>query len=218
MPIAPKPVPSCLVFDFDGTIADTLSEALRLFNRLAPVYGYKQLPPNELEKARNMTTKQFIRAYDIPRMKIPSMIREGRRIFGKRISEIKPIEGMPDVLRTLRPKVTTLGILTSNAKVNVEAFLTKEDLQIFDFISTVPKLGGKAKNLRSVMKTFTLDPSTMAYVGDETRDVRAAQKALVRSVGVTWGFNRYEAIAKEKPYDICENPIDLLKLVGQIED
>jgi len=208
-----KPAPTALVFDFDGTIADTLSEALRLFNRLAPVYGYKQLPPDDLPKAQNMTTKQFIRAYDIPRMKIPSLIREGRRIFGKRISEIKPIAGMPEVLRALRPEVKTLGIVTSNAKINVEAFLSKEELAFFDFVSTVPKLGGKAKNLRAVMKTFTLEPSEMAYIGDETRDMKAAQKAEVRSVGVTWGFNRREALVKLNPDDIVDDPAQLLELL-----
>ncbi|MGE9296063.1 MAG: HAD hydrolase-like protein [Puniceicoccales bacterium] len=206
-------VPTCLVFDFDGTIADTLSEALRLYNRLAPVYGYRQLPPHELDKARNMTTKEFIRYYEIPRMKIPSLIREGRRIFGKRISEIQPIPGMPETLRALRPKVSTLGILTSNSKVNVEAFLHKEDLAFFDFISTVPKLSGKAKNLKATMKTFTLHDSVVAYIGDETRDLKAARKAGVRTVGVTWGFNRREALRKEDPDDLFDSPVDLIRLV-----
>jgi len=208
-----KSVPTCLVFDFDGTIADTLNEALRLFNRLAPVYGYRQLPPGELDKARSMTTKQFIRAYEIPRMKIPSLIREGRRIFGKRIAEIQPIPGMPETLRTLRPKVSTLGILTSNSKVNVDAFLHKEELAFFDFISTVPKLSGKAKNLKAAMKTFTLDASVVAYIGDETRDLKAARKAGVRTVGVTWGFNRREALHQESPDDLFDSPVDLIKLV-----
>lgn len=208
-----KPSPAALVFDFDGTIADTLSEALRLFNRLAPVYGYKQLPPEDLPKARNMTTKQFIRAYEIPRMKIPSLIREGRRIFGKRISEIKPIEGMPEVLRALRPEVRTLGILTSNAKINVEAFLSKEELAFFDFVSTVPKLGGKAKNLKAIMKTFTLEPTEVAYAGDETRDLKAARKAGVRCVGVTWGFNQREVLAQMGPDILVDEPAQLLRLI-----
>lgn len=206
--------PSCLVFDFDGTIADTLSVALRLFNRLAPVYGYKQIKPEDLPAARNMTTKQFIRAHDIPRMKIPSMIREGRRIFGKRIGEIQPVPGMPETLRALRPQVRTLGILTSNAKANVQAFLEKEDLDLFDFISTVPKLGGKAKNLRAAMKTFTYRPTDIAYVGDETRDLRAALKADVRAIGVTWGFNRREVLAEMNPHDLFDHPKDLLGVIA----
>lgn len=206
--------PACLVFDFDGTIADTLGEALRLFNRLAPVYGYRQLQAEDLPRARNMTTKQFIRAYDIPRMKIPSMIREGRRIFGKRIAEIRPIDGMPEVLRELRPQVRVLGILTSNAKVNVEAFLAKEDLQFFDFISTVPKLSGKAKNLKAITKTFTLEDEEVVYVGDETRDLKAAIKAGVTAVGVSWGFNRAEVLHEMGPRCVVDHPTQLLELMA----
>lgn len=202
-----------MVFDFDGTIADTLGEALKLYNRLAPVYGYRQLRQEDLPKARNMTTKQFIRAYDIPRMKIPSLIREGRRIFGKRIAEIQPIAGMPEVLRELRPQVKILGILTSNAKANVKAFLAKEDLAFFDFISTVPKLSGKAKNLRAIMKTYTLNPMEVAYIGDETRDLRAARKAAVRTVGVCWGFNKREILSQQEPDALFDEPSELLRLL-----
>lgn len=205
-----KRLPTAVVFDFDGTIADSFNDAVRLYNRLAPVYGYRQVTPENLPAARNMTMKQFIRAYDIPRMKIPSMVREGRRIFGKRIGEVKPIHGMPEILRELRPHVKTLGILTSNAKLNVEAFLTKEDIAFFDFISTTTKLAGKAKNLRAIMKTFTLEPDELVYIGDECRDLKAAAKAEVSAVGVTWGFNLRHVLQKQDPATIVDEPEELL--------
>ncbi|WP_309386018.1 HAD hydrolase-like protein [Cerasicoccus frondis] len=205
-----KRLPSAVVFDFDGTIADTFNDAVKLYNRLAPVYGYKPVKPEDLPSARNLTMKQFIREYDIPRMKIPSMVREGRRIFGKRIGEIQPIVGMPELLRELRPHVETLGILTSNAKANVKAFLQKEDLAFFDFISTTSKLSGKAKNLRAILKTFTLEPDELIYIGDECRDLKAAGKAEVRSVGVTWGFNLRKVLEKQKPDQVVDQPLELL--------
>ncbi|GHB99126.1 HAD hydrolase-like protein [Cerasicoccus arenae] len=218
MSVKQQQAPTALIFDFDGTIADTFSEALRLFNRLAPVYGYKQLLPDDLPRARNMTTKEFIRSYDIPRMKIPSLIREGRRIIGKRIIEIKPIAGMPEVLCALRPQVKILGIVTSNAKSNVEAFLAKENLEFFDFISSVSKLGGKSKNLKAVMKTFTLEANEVVYVGDEYRDLLAANKAGVGSVGVCWGFNKHHVLAKQQPDYLFQDPKELLQLISTSED
>jgi len=63
------------------------------------------------------------------------------------------------------------------------------------------------------MKTFTLDPSVIAFIGDETRDLKAARKAGVRTIGVTWGFNRREALHQENPDDIFDSPVELIKLV-----
>ncbi|WP_309398120.1 HAD hydrolase-like protein [Cerasicoccus maritimus] len=210
MPAKIKSLPSAVVFDFDGTLADTFNDAVKLYNRLAPVYGYKPVTEKELPHARNLTLKQFIREYDIPRMKIPSMVREGRRIFGKRMGEIQPIAGMPEVLRELRPQVEVLGILTSNAKANVRAFLEKEDLAFFDFISTTTKLGGKAKNLKAIMKTFTLKPEEIIFIGDECRDLKAAAKAEVLAVGVSWGFNVRNVLVKQSPATVVDRPNELL--------
>ena len=41
-----------LVFDFDVTIADTLSIVIKIANKFADHYGYKKIPLSDLPKLR----------------------------------------------------------------------------------------------------------------------------------------------------------------------
>jgi phosphoglycolate phosphatase-like HAD superfamily hydrolase len=53
-----------LVFDFDGTIADTLGEARKIFNQLAPDYGIRQVDDHEVFAKRGPLGQQFARGAD----------------------------------------------------------------------------------------------------------------------------------------------------------
>ena len=44
-----------LLFDFDGTVADTRTIALRILNELSQEFHFRSLPEEELQEARNMT-------------------------------------------------------------------------------------------------------------------------------------------------------------------
>lgn len=41
-----------IIFDFDGTIADTMSVVIRIANKFADHYGYKKIPLSDLPKLR----------------------------------------------------------------------------------------------------------------------------------------------------------------------
>lgn len=202
----------CLIFDFDGTIADTFRVAWDIFNELAEVYGYKPIRQHELTSARDMTMAQFMKTHKISRLKLPKMLKEGKRRLAARIDDVKLIDGMEAILPRLREKYPRLGILTSNSKSNVRTFLRMHELDFFDFISTVPKLSGKAKSLRAIMRTFTMTPEEIIYVGDESRDMKAAYKAGVHGAGVLWGFNAEKAMRIYSPKWVLAKPEELLTL------
>ena len=68
---APKPTgrPKLLIFDFDGTIADTFDAALEILNKLAVEFGFRSLEPKDLERARDMRTRQLMKFLGIPTRK-----------------------------------------------------------------------------------------------------------------------------------------------------
>jgi len=49
------------LFDFDGTIADTLDAIVSITNRLAVEFGYKQTTQEELAQIQNLNSKQIIK-------------------------------------------------------------------------------------------------------------------------------------------------------------
>ena len=189
----------CLIFDFDGTIADTIEQAMIILNQLSEEYKFKKLKEEDLAGAKDMTARQFIKYLDVPRLKVPRILTEGKKRLKKHIADIQPCEGMPDLIHNVREEYEIIGILTSNSQENVEIFLKKYDIEVFDFISTISKLSGKAKNLKAIMRTFNLKPKEIIFVGDEIRDVKAGNKAGVPTAAVTWGFNSEKSLRHAEP-------------------
>ena len=204
-----------LVFDFDGTIADTLGETRRIFNRIAPDYGIREVAEHELDHLRHLSLKELLAHLKIPKRRVPALISRGTGMMRSNISEMKLIAGMPEVLVELRRHVRSFGILTSNATANVDLFLRTHGLRDeFDFISSTSKLTGKSKHLKAIRKTFTMRPEELLYIGDELRDVKASQKAGIPIAAVTWGFNSRESLAASRPDYLFDSPEDFLRLLS----
>ena len=204
-----------LVFDFDGTIADTLGETRRIFNELAPQYGIRQVEEQELEALRHLSLKQLLSHLAIPKRRLPALISRGTGMMRANITRLQLIEGMGEVIVEMRRHVESFGILTSNAPANVDLFLRTHGLrEAFDFISSTSKLTGKSKHLKAIRKTFSLRPEAMLYIGDELRDVKASQKAGIPIAAVTWGFNSPESLAAERPDHLFHQPSDFLRLLS----
>lgn len=203
-----------LVFDFDGTIADTLGETRRIFNIIAPDYGIRQVAEEELNALRHLSLKELLSHLEIPKRRVPALISRGTGMMRGNITQLKLIDGMPEVLVELRRHAESFGILTSNTTANVDLFLKAHGLRgQFDFISSTSKLTGKAKHLKAIRKTFSAQPEEMLYIGDELRDVKASQKAGVPIAAVTWGFNSRESLAAAEPDYLFNEPSDFLRLL-----
>jgi phosphoglycolate phosphatase len=204
-----------LVFDFDGTIADTLGEARRIFNEMAPDYGLRGIEEGEMEGLRHMTLKQFIEHMNIPKRRLPGLLARGTGMMRSSIANLRLIEGMGEVIVRMRKEHHSFGILTSNAPANVDLFLKAHGLRgHFDFISSTSKLTGKSKHLKAIRKTFSLDATDILYVGDELRDVKASKKAGIPVAAVTWGFNSRESLAGMNPEHLFTRPDEFLQLLG----
>ncbi|MCU0751655.1 MAG: HAD hydrolase-like protein [Akkermansiaceae bacterium] len=204
-----------LVFDFDGTIADTLGETRRIFNQIAPDFGIRQVEEHELDHLRHLSLKQLLAHLGIPKRRVPALISRGTGMMRGNITRLQMIDGMAEVIVELRRQARSFGILTSNTTANVELFLQTHGLrEAFDFISSTSKLTGKAKHLRAIRKTFSLRHEEMLYIGDELRDVKASQKAGIPVAAVTWGFNSRESLAAEKPDYLFDHPADFLRLLA----
>lgn len=197
------------LFDFDGTIADTHSNFIAILNRLADEFGYQPASPAEVERLRGLSSRQIVLQSQISLLKIPFLLRRAKEELGKEIAEVAPIAGIEAVLRSLAPHLR-LGILTSNLAANVQAFLAKNQLDdLFEFVHSSSTLFGKDKIMRRLLANLQLPPEAIAYIGDETRDIDAAQRCRVKTVAVTWGFNDATILAEHHPDYLARTPAEL---------
>lgn len=200
-----------IIFDFDGTIADTVEALVVIANRLAIEFGYPQITPEELALLRNLTSREIIKYSGISVFKIPFLVKKVKGELKRKIPELKPISGIKEALFTLKEKDYRLGIITSNSEDNVKEFLRINNLDgTFEFIYSGVTIFGKTTIINNVLKQKQIKSSEAIYVGDETRDIEASQKANIKVIAVTWGFNNEEVLAKQNPNFVIRYPRELL--------
>jgi phosphoglycolate phosphatase len=203
-----------IIFDFDGTLADTLEESRRIYNLLAADYSLREVLAEELPQLRNFSLLELLDHLGIPKRRVPTLLSRGTSMMRSNISRLPLIPGIGEILPVMRSRAKSFGVLTSNAEENVDLFLKAHGLrEHFDFISSTSRLTGKSGHLRAIRKTFSLHAEEMLYVGDEIRDIKAAKKAGIAMAAVTWGFNSAESLAAESPEHLIHSPEELLKLV-----
>ncbi|HEY5791706.1 MAG TPA: HAD hydrolase-like protein [Chthoniobacterales bacterium] len=204
-----------VVFDFDGTIADTFDAALSILNRLSGEFGYRTLQESEIPQAREMNVRQLLKFLGIPMSKMPVIAHKGVHELHSRMREIQPFPEVPGVLRELHRRGCRLGIITSNSQENVAQFLRMHELQLFDFVCTSSRLFGKTREIRGVLKRFGWKAPQLHFVGDECRDIEAAKKAKILMTAVTWGYNARHVLESLKPDFVIQKPHELLTLVPE---
>jgi phosphoglycolate phosphatase len=203
-----------IIFDFDGTIADSFAIVLDITNRLAPEFGYPPALPEDVERLRNLSSREIVRQSKVSPLKIPFLVRRLRGELYREIPHLKPIPGIQAALLSLKQQGYHLGIVTSNSRKNVAAFLAAQELsEMFDFIGSGLALFGKGRIIQRILRQQRVAPKDVVYVGDETRDIEAARKIGIKVISVSWGYNTSQALAAENPDYLIHQPEELLQVV-----
>lgn len=199
-----------IIFDFDGTLVDSVDIAMSIYNRIAPRYNCKPVQNEAREILSSKNPQRFFKEYGITPFKLFLLVYTIRRELGKQIRLIEPVKGMEQTLRALHQYGYRLGILTSNSKKNVEEFLTHNHLRdLFSFVYSGRKLLGKDKAIAKLLEREGIDAKDVVYVGDETRDVLAMKKVLIPIVAVSWGLTSREKHSTLKPESLIDSPVEL---------
>ena len=203
-----------IIFDFDGTIADTLDAIVNISNRLALEFGYKQTSFAEITQLKNLNSREIIKQSGISIFKVPFLIRKVKAELSKEITEVKPIIGIKEALTELKAQGNNLLIITSNSKDNVMLFLEKNNLEyLFSSIYSGATLFGKSKIINKILKQEDINIEQVIYVGDETRDIESARKSKIKAIAVTWGFNSKKVLAEQNPDYLIHQPHELINLI-----
>jgi phosphoglycolate phosphatase len=205
---------STILFDFDGTIADTLELLVKVYNEIAPHFNCRKVDMEDVQHLRGKRPQDLLNDYKVTVTKLPLLVTWGRFKMNNKMNEIQPFDSMLNVLNKMKSLGLSLGILTSNSQKNIQGFIRRYKLNdLFDFVYTGKHIFGKAEILRKIMKEHQISHENILYVGDETRDIEAARKVQVKMAAVCWGFNNKEALSKLNPDYIVEQPKSLLSIV-----
>lgn len=206
-------VANVLIFDFDGTLADSRKTLFHIANQLAEEFGYDRVTEDEIMRLSNLSSRDILKQSDIPPHKIPFFLKRVKKELNEQISHLQPFQGIAEALNNLKKQGYLLGIITSNFNDNVIKFLKNNNLEhYFDFVYSGISIFGKDKIIKKVIKKHQLMIDKIVYVGDETRDIEAAKKSNIKVVAVTWGFNSATLLAKYNPDFLIHKPQQLIEI------
>lgn len=200
--------PQLIIFDFDGTLADSAPWFAAELNRVARRFRFREVDDQEREQLRRMDTRTILRFLGIPSWKLPFIARHMRRRAAEAADAIPLFPGTPDVLRQLAQEAT-LAIASSNSEANIRRILGRS-AEHFRHYECGTSLFGKARRFRGLIRRTGADPRAVFCVGDELRDIEAARAASARAVAVSWGYAARELLEAGQPDLLVDSMPELL--------
>jgi phosphoglycolate phosphatase len=205
-----------VIFDFDGTLADSGDWFVSIADHLAERFKFRKVAPEELEGLRGKTSSEVIRHLGIPRWKLPAIGRYTHALLAQQADRIQLFDGVTALLQQLAARGVRIVLVTSNAEDNVRTILGPDNAALIERFECGASLFGKARRYRKVLRKCDIALHEAISIGDETRDVAAAKKVGICSGAVLWGYANREALVRLKPDLLFDTPEQVLHyLLGE---
>ena len=221
MPFATLNAPQAVLFDLDGTLADTAPDLAAAANKLRLDRGlepapYEKLRPVASHGARGLIGAAFGIApgeagFDELRnaflANYESAIAVHSRLF----------EGVSDMLESLRQRGIAWGVVTNKIERYTLPLIPLIGLSHAHCIiggDTTPHPKPHPAPLLEAARRVGVPPQACWYVGDDLRDIQAARAAGMRSIAAGWGYCADSDPVTWEAEHIIATPGDLLALIG----
>lgn len=215
----PRARPAAVIFDLDGTLADSLGDIAAAMNRTLERHGFPVHPPEAYmtfvgEGVRKLVERalppdaaalreEILQVYQAD---YADHLLDATRLFPQ----------LPEVLDRLQTARVALGVLSNKTdgptRRLVDALCPKWHFgAVFGERPGVPRKPDPASAL-ALADALGAPPERVTLVGDTLVDVLTARAAGMRPVGVLWGFRPQEIVASGA--EAAESAAELAVLLG----
>lgn len=203
-----------LLFDFDGTVANSIETFLKLGNDMATKYNKPTFTMEQFQQFNQLSMKERCRQLGIPLYKIPAFTIEILKSFRHHLTTVPPVNDMFATLTKLHQDGYRMAILSSNSEVNIRAWLKIQKFDIIDDVIASPGLFGKSRSITSLIKRNKLRHEDIVYIGDEVRDIDACKKSQIPIIAVSWGLDAHAYLLQAIPDYIAHQPSDIIRILN----
>ena len=205
------PVPSydMVIFDFDGTLADSASWMIRAVNPMARRFGFKTVTDEEIDMLRGRSTREVIRYLGISPWKLPMIAAHGKKLMAADTASIPLFSETASMLKALHGAGLHLAVVSSNSERTIRAVLGPDLSGLISQFSCGASLFGKARKFRKVT-SGVVSRDRVICIGDETRDIEAARALGLATGAVTWGAAKRSILLEHSPTILFESQSEII--------
>lgn len=186
------------IFDFDGTLADSLPWFRASFQDMITRFDLAPVGDDEMEGLRAMSARQIMARLNVSMWQLPAIVSDMRTRKLAAASEISLFEGIPALLSELQRAGLKIAIVSSDSEASVRQVLGLSCCLITRF-DCGASIFGKHRKFRRVARTLGATSSETICIGDEIRDIEAARAAGMDSGAVAWGYTLASALQAAGP-------------------
>lgn len=206
-----------IVFDFDGTLVDSMERSIKVINQLAAKYGFETLTIEQIEQLRKYSIVDRCKMLNFPLYKIPFAVVDFLKLYRSSTDELCFFDGIQELLTNLTDQGFKVAIISSNSEETIREYLQKNDLTSVSDVICSNNIFGKDKTLKKFMKKHQLKKSDVIYVGDELRDIVACKQVGIKIIWVNWGFDAIDVTEKQQPDYIVKEPKEILTVAKNLQ-
>ncbi len=210
-----------VIFDLDGTLADTLDDIAAGVNHALAAEG---LPLARSEQIMAWVGEGYLvlmkrAAPSAGDARLKRLIRTGTAYYTEHsLDRTHLYAGVGEVLKSLHDKGLHMAVL-SNKPEPIAIDMVHRLCPAIPFDAVVGYRDEAARKPNpflalEIAARMGLPPRRIAFVGDSATDIATARNAGMPAVSVTWGFRSRELLQTAGPDALIDRPADLLDLLG----
>ncbi len=207
-----------VLFDFDGTIADTLPVSFDAFRYVFNKYDQRNLTDEEIIKLFGPVEDVIIRNHLRNKEKVDQAIEDFYDHYEKGHNrEFEYLSEIVEMLDVLKDMDMNLGIVTGKSRRSLT--LSLEIMNLYDYFD-VTISGDEVKapkphpeGIQKLLNLLHNEPSEVVFVGDSQADITAGSSAKVTTIAAQWFSTVQSSMYETKPSHICKTLPDFIKLI-----
>lgn len=207
---------STVLFDFDGTLADTNSLIGGAHYRVVEEYFPGRFHRDYMQEFNGPSLEEIYTALDEERK--DEMIEKYRSYFREQHDdEIRLFPGIKEMLVKLHSAGVKVGIVSTKRTDILHHGITI--LGIKDYVDAAIGMGDYThpkphpESVQVAMEQLHASPADTFMIGDNYHDIEAGNRAGVQSVFVQWSEKAVETILPYRPDFVVANVLELEQLI-----
>jgi phosphoglycolate phosphatase len=204
------------IFDFDGTLADTLPWFRASFHDVIARFDLKPVTAEELEDLRGLSAREMMARLGVSTWQLPAIVNDMRKRKLAAAGETSLFSGIPETLAELQRIGIQIAIVSSDSEASVRQVLGPVTTLVTRF-DCGAAIFGKHWKFRRVARQLGVKPSETICIGDEIRDIEAAKAAEMDSGAVAWGYALPSALQAAGPTHLFKSIEEMTERLATIK-